>query len=247
MRKIVFIVFALMLSLRSAAQTQVVQNRPYTDLRPMHFGVLVGTHAQDLKFVNAGPQMITDENGNVIESLVTTDQNSWDVGFNVGVLAEFRLNNYFALRLAPTLYFGSRQLAFLNHRENDEQGNPIMKKQTLKTVYIAAAADIIYASKRLNNVRPYLMAGVSPMVNLSGNSGDIVRLKQYDCMLEVGMGCDFYLPFFKLRPELKFCFGLVNALDTKHYKEIKDKNLLKYTNSVKEASSRMVVLTFYFE
>lgn len=247
MRKLIYIFLALVVSLHVSAQTQVVKNRPYTDLRPLHFGVLVGTHFQDLKFVNAGPQMITDENGNVVESLVTSDQNNWNVGFNVGVLAELRLNEYFAFRFAPTLYFGSRQLTFLNHRENDAQGNPLIKKQDLKTVYIATAADIIYASKRLNNVRPYLMAGISPMLNLSGSSGDIVRLKQFDCMLEVGMGCDFYLPFFKLRPELKFCFGLIDALDDKHYKEIKDKNLLKYTNSVNKASSRMVVLTFYFE
>lgn len=180
MRKIIFIFVSLLLSLRVAAQVQVVQNRPYTDLRPMHFGVLVGTHVQDLKFVNAGPQMIADENGNVVESLVTTDQSSWDIGFNVGVLAEFRLNTHFAFRLAPTLYFGSRQLEFLNHKETDAQGAPIIKKQNLKTVYIATSADIIYASKRLNNVRPYLMAGVSPMLNLSGKSGDIVKLKQFD-------------------------------------------------------------------
>ena len=30
--------------------------------------------------------------------------------------------------------------------------------------------------------------------------------------VEVGLGCDFYLPFFKLIPELKFCFGLANLL-----------------------------------
>lgn len=247
MRKSIAILFSLVLSLHVTAQTQVVKNRPYTDLRPMHFGVFVGTHVQDLKFVNAGPILVADENGNMAESLVTTDQDKWDIGFNVGVLAEFRLNNHFALRVAPTLYFGSRQLTFMNPRENDAQGSPITKKQNLKTVYIAAATDLIYASKRLNNARPYIMAGISPMVNLSGSSGDIVRLKKYDCMVEVGMGCDFYLPFFKLRPELKFCFGLIDALDKDHYKEIKDKNLLKYTNSVKEASSRMIVLTFYFE
>lgn len=247
MRKIIFIFVTLMLSLHAVAQVQVVQNRPYTDLRPIHFGVLVGTHVQDLKFVNSGPQMIADENGNIVESLVTTDQSSWDIGFNVGVLAEFRLNTYFAFRFAPTLYFGARQLEFLNHKETDAQGAPVTRKQNLKTVYISTSADIIYASKRLNNVRPYIMAGVSPMLNLSGKSGDIVKLKQFDCMLEVGMGCDFYLPFFKLRPELKFCFGLADVLDKEHYKEIKDKNLLKYAQSVNKANSRMIVLTFYFE
>ena len=29
-----------------------VQNRPYTDLRPMHFGIVVGMNFQDMKFQN---------------------------------------------------------------------------------------------------------------------------------------------------------------------------------------------------
>ena len=66
-------------------------------------------------------------------------------------------------------------------------------------------------------------------------------------MLEIGMGCDFYLPFFKLIPELKFCFGLGNALDTGHVNELRDSNLKAYAASVDSAKSKMIVLTFYFE
>jgi hypothetical protein len=85
------------------------------------------------------------------------------------------------------------------------------------------------------------------MINLSGNSNDYLKLKRYDAYLELGVGCDFYLPFFKLRPELKFMYGLTNALDTSHANEIRDKNMLRFTNSVKEAHTKMIALTFYFE
>ena len=57
---------------------------------------------------------------------------------------------------------------------------------------------------------------------------------------------NFYLPFFKLIPELKFCFGLADIL-VKNRKDLTDMNMLKYTQSLDKASSRMVVLTFYFE
>ena len=60
------------------------------------------------------------------------------------------------------------------------------------------------------------------------------------------MGCDFYLPYFKLIPELKFCFGLANLLD-KDRRDLTDKSLMKFTESLERVSSRMVVLTFYFE
>ena len=74
-------------------------------------------------------------------------------------------------------------------------------------------------------------------------------MKKSDVFAEVGIGCDFYLPFFKLRPELKFGYSLMNALDADHAKDIKDKNMLIYTNSVKADHTRtkFVALTFYFE
>lgn len=65
-------------------------------------------------------------------------------------------------------------------------------------------------------------------------------------MLEAGMGCDVYLPFFKLIPELKFCFGLTNVLQ-KNRKDLTDSSQLIYTQSVDKATIGMVVLSFYFE
>ena len=57
-------------ALRGLAQQRTVENRPYTDLRPFHFGVLVGTHLQDIELNNVGPQTITTEDGSR-EALVT--------------------------------------------------------------------------------------------------------------------------------------------------------------------------------
>ena len=91
------------------------------------------------------------------------------------------------------------------------------------------------------------MAGLTPTINLSGKTGDILKLKRYGMFAEVGIGCDFYLPFFKLRPELKFMYGLGNSIDKNHAKEMRDKNLKVYTNALKEAHTKMIVLSFYFE
>ena len=66
-------------------------------------------------------------------------------------------------------------------------------------------------------------------------------------MLEIGLGCDFYLPFFKLIPELKFCYSLKDAIDHGHANELKDANKRIYTNAVTQGHSKMIVLTLYFE
>lgn len=247
MKRIFSIIAALALTFSAMAQSGKVQNRPYTDLRPFHFGVVVGMHAQDIEFMNAGPQIITGEDGSSAEKIITCDQDKWDLGFTVGVLGELRLSNHFALRLAPAMYFGNRHLTFMNLTNKLENGEPITEKQDLKSVYISSALNLLFSAPRLNNTRPYMMAGVNPMINLSGKDNDYVKLKGYDVFLEVGLGCDLYLPFFKLRPELKFCYGLINSLDTKHPDRLKDKNMMMYAKSVKEAHSKMIVLSFYFE
>ncbi len=86
------------------------------------------------------------------------------------------------------------------------------------------------------------------MFNLSnGSSNEYIRLQRPDVFLEIGVGCDFYLPFFKLRPELKFMYGLTDVYDKSHATTIKDKNMLPFTMAAQAAHSKMVALTFYFE
>lgn len=229
------------------AQERTVENRPYTDLRPFHFGVLVGTHFQDLEFQNAGFVTYTNEDGQEQKSCVTTDQDRWDAGFTVGVLGEFRLNSSFQFRIAPAMYFGTHHLTFHNMQEKDGVGNPIEQKQELKTAYISAAMDLIFAAQRFNNHRPYIMAGLNPMLNLNRNKDNYIKLKKNEIFLELGFGCDFYMPFFKLRPELKFMLGLTDCFDQKHISNIKDKQTLPYAMAVNSAHSKIIALTFYFE
>ena len=229
------------------AQERKVENRPYTDLRKFHFGVLVGTHFQDAEFMNAGPITYVDDQGNEVLSTVTTDQDRWDPGFTVGVLGELRLSTHFQFRIAPSMYFGTRHITYHNFNTLDHDGNPTESQQDMKMAYVSAACELIFSAPRYNNHRPYLMAGINPMLNLTGNSDEYIRLKKSDIYIELGVGCDFYLPFFKLRPELKFMYSLLDTYDSDYANTIKNKGLLPYTLSVKEAHTKMIALTFYFE
>ena len=107
MKRIILSLSLLAIVLGGHAQERKVQNRPYTDLREFHFGVLVGTHLQDLELNNVGPQMIDLEDGNgLVEKTISADQDRWDAGFTVGVLGELRLNSTFQFRIAPAMYSG---------------------------------------------------------------------------------------------------------------------------------------------
>ena len=90
------------------------------------------------------------------------------------------------------------------------------------------------------------MAGVSPTIDRTTRKHRALLTKPMDVYLEIGMGCDIYLPFFKLNPELKFCFGLADILK-KDRSDLIDGTLRKFTDSLDGAHSKMIVLTFYFE
>ena len=84
------------------------------------------------------------------------------------------------------------------------------------------------------------------MIDLTVKEQRPLLVKKFDFMLEFGLGCDFYLPFFKLNPELKFCFSLMNVLE-KDRKDLLDANLIKYSQSLDKTVAKMIVLSFYFE
>ena len=70
-QKLLTFIISLAITIKAGAQERTVENRPYTDLRPFHFGVLVGTHFQDIEFQNAGPVTYLDADGIEQQSCVT--------------------------------------------------------------------------------------------------------------------------------------------------------------------------------
>jgi len=248
MKRLLTSIIMAIATLAAGAQTdRHVQHKPYIDLRPMHFGILVGLHMQDIELQQTGPFLMEDENGVMQEQNILCDADRWAPGFSVGVVGDIRLSTHFALRVTPTMHFGAKHLTFINFNKKDETGQPLRETQDMKNTYVSVPIDLKFSAPRWNNHRPYIVAGVNPMFNLTSSDQEMVSIKRFNTMLEVGLGCDFYLPFFKLIPELKFCFGLGNILDTNHVNELRDANLRAYAGSVSSAQSKMVTLTFYFE
>lgn len=233
LKRILTILLLCAFALNANAQARRIQNRPYIDQRKVHYGFLIGLHTQDLEFVNNG---YVTENG---ESWFA-DVASYNPGFTVGVLGELYLNKNLALRAIPTLHFGDKTVVFREQNSKEDV------RQQIKSTYLSLPVDLKFSAERFNNYRPYIMTGINPMVDLSVKMNKALLVKSADCYLEAGVGCDFYMPFFKLIPELKFCFGLSNLLQSSRT-DLNDKSLLKYTYSVDKISSRMIVFSLYFE
>ncbi len=211
-----------------------LMNRPYADLRKWHLGFSVGVHTQDLKFTH---------NGFVTEDGQTwfMDQPGFSPGFCVNGLIDFRLSTYFSVRFTPGMYFGNRDIKMI------DTTNGTKESQNIKSAYVVMPIDLKFAAQRFRNVRPYMVGGVMPAFDVSKKRSDFLKLKTTDFYLSVGFGCDFYLPYFKLNPEIKFCFGLTDVIQHKRPDLADEPDRLKITQSLSKATSQMVVLTFYFE
>ncbi len=247
MKRTLLMLTLCLTALMTTAQERKVQNRPYTDLRPLHLGILVGMNLQDIELENVGPQTILQEDGTSKTQTIVCDDDKWNAGFSVGVLADLRLSKHLNLRFTPTMHFGAKHLTFYNMTELNAEGRLLEMTQDMKSTYISFPVDLKFSAERWNNYRPYVIAGVNQLVNLTSKNQDFLQLKRTDTMIEVGLGCDLYLPFFKLIPELKFCYSLTNAIDSSHANELQDTNKRMYANAVSSGQSKMIVLTFYFE
>lgn len=209
-------------------------NRSYADLKPIHFGFSVGFHMQDLNISNNG--FITPEG-----ELWFTEVPAYSPGFCVNVLADMRISNHINLRCSPGMYFGNKKVHFRNTVTGDEN------TQNIKSNYVVIPVDIKYSATRYKNIRPYVVGGIMGILDVSKKRPEQLKLRDTDAMLTIGLGCDFYLPYFKLCPELKFCFGLRNLLNTERPDLQDNPDMMKYTQSVSQIKSNMIVLTFYFE
>ena len=228
-------IFNFQFSIGSAsAQERKVQHRPYLDMRRLHWGFLFGFQMQDMELKNNG--FIDPGTGEQWYA----DVDCYNPGFTVGILGELRLSNHFALRTTPSMYFGQKRIWF--HEQNTGRDTT----QVLKSAYIAVPITVKMSAPRYNNFRPYFVAGASPAIDLSNHKHRAISTKPFDCFIEIGMGCDIYLPFFKLIPELKFSFGLLDILKMKRT-DLIDGSLMKYTNSIDNAHTKMITLTVYFE
>lgn len=233
MKRLLLLIYVLCLTASGVmAQKEKVKNQPYADLKLFHLGFHVGLHSQDMLLTNTG---------------VTTNGETWfaeipsySPGFSVGVIGDMYLNPYFNLRFTPTINFGDKKLVFREQATGEEF------ETAVRSSYLTFPLAVKYTAVRLNNYRPYLIGGVYGAFDVGRKKGNPVMLKGTDFGVEFGIGCDIYLPFFKLCPELKFSFGLVDLLE-KNRPDLTDPETIKYTNALSKATSRMVVLTFNFE
>ncbi len=244
------------------AQRVLLKNITTFDDKRIHFGFTIGVNTTDFGFdhysiLSKNPKFVPEEiNGVQLTGTeaVRADISTLTPGFTVGIVSNLRLSESFDLRFLPGMSFGERKLMYTISLTND--GNykelPVLDMNntdnrnyySIKSTFLDFPLLLKYKSFRMNNQRPYLIAGGALRIDISKTGKeDLVRLKPFNTSLEAGVGWDSYLQFFRLSTELKVSFGLNNVLDVGP----KSTQSQVYTNALSRLSSNMFILSFHFE
>ena len=214
-----------------------IENLPNFDKKILHYGYFVGLNDYDFKFEYSS-NYYTLLNLNDIEIEKSN-------GFNVGLIGDLRINDFFNLRFEPGLYANQRKLIYPNQDGLNSENDKIRE---IKSTYIHLPLLIKFSSLRINNFKPYVVGGISSSLNLSSNeknnddnSNNVFRMKTNSLYYEVGFGIDFYLTYFKFSPSIRGIFSLKNEL-------VKDNDLNSpWTSNIENLYSRGLLINFTFE
>ena len=218
----------------SSQKRRNVDNLPTFDDPKIHYGFYLGINQNDFK-VNYRPS-------NFPSTIVKIKPT---LGFNVGLIADFRVHKNVNLRFEPGLISNSKTIYFNNSPTLNTERDSIRE---IGSTYLHLPLVFKFSSDRWNNVRPYVLAGVSYDHNFSSNqensddnfSGEF-RMKTSNFMYELGVGVDIYLSFFKFSPSIRGVFAMNREL-------IDDNNSNSpWTSPINIFSTRGVFLNFSFE
>ena len=196
----------------------------------IYYGFFLGFNSYDFKidYKTVGPDVLVKK---------TT-------GFNVGIIADLKLQEYISLRFEPGLYITKR---FLNYPSNLLFTNNSDAIREVTSTNIQFPLLFKFSSLRTGNIRPYALGGLSATLNLSSNAkskddnlDNQFRVKSWTTNYELGFGIDLFSEYFIFSPSIRGVFGLNDEL-----MRDKDPNS-SWTGTIESMKTRAIFINFTF-
>ena len=221
----------LMLLLFSINVNSQIENLQNFDQKKIHFGYFVGFNQYNYKL---------DYKNNPDKRTLINQK----PGLSVGLIVDLKLKENLNFRFEPGLYTNKSDVIFYD-RANFSQNSDTIR--SIKSTYVHLPILLKYSAKRYNNLRPYILGGLSTSFNLSSNqnnpednSNGTFRLKTNTFYYELGIGIDFYFQYFKFSPSIRGVFSLKDEL-------VQDTELdSPWTGNIQKMSARGIFLNLSF-
>ena len=118
-------------------------------------------------------------------------------GLNVGLIGNIRINDYIDIRLEPGLVISRRELNFSNTFFNGISYEEKDLIREIQSTFVHIPLLVKFSTKRINNIKPFIVGGVSTGLNLSSqennpddNSKNNFRVTKNNLYYELGIGID---------------------------------------------------------
>ncbi|MBT8325720.1 MAG: PorT family protein [Winogradskyella sp.] len=206
--KKLFVLITLLCSVNTMSgqlftKEKIQNNVDNIDQKKVTWGYFIGLNAYDFQFTYE--QDLED-------ILVETT-----TGFNLGLIGDLRLNDYLNLRVEPGVYFTTRTLMYDESYFAGQTFNDSDLLREVQSTYVHFPVLLKFSTKRVNNIKPFIVGGLSTAINLSSNeenpddnnSGQF-RMKKNAYFYELGFGIDIYLIYFKFSPSIRGVFAFNN-------------------------------------
>lgn len=238
MRKIVVLIL-LVIAIKGQAQNpnKIFSRDPIINLenfqkQKLYFGFFLGFNSYDFKidYKTVSEDILVDK---------TT-------GFNVGLIADLKLQEYIRLRFEPGLYYTQRNLHYpASYFQTKPNTSQTLREVNSTNLHFPIL--LKFLSLRTGNIRPYLLGGVSATLNLSSNSKSIddnyeerFRMHPWTTNYEIGFGIDIFSEYFIFSPSIRGVFGLNDEL-------IRDNDPNSpWTGNIESMKTRAVFINFAF-
>tara|TARA_B100000575_G_C23113542_1_gene643489 strand:- start:164 stop:877 length:714 start_codon:yes stop_codon:yes gene_type:complete len=169
-------------------------------------------------------------------------------GFNVGLIGNLRINDFFDIRLEPGLVMSNRTLSYSGTYFEGLIFNENELEREIRSTYIHIPFLLKISTKRINNIKPFIVGGISTALNLSSNqdnpednSQGNFRLLKNNLFYEMGIGIDIYLTWFKFTPSIRGVFSLIDE----HIKDLDPDS--PWTRNISKMQTRGVFINFTFQ
>jgi hypothetical protein len=243
-----FFLILLLFALAAKAQYKKPVQLRYEEYdlgKRLRFGFSLGLNTMDLRIKNNNNYVVSSDGNDTTRYY--SDVSHLVPGFNVNAVSDFRINDNLHVRFLPGYAFGQKNLNFFY------PNNTLRHKLVIESSFIELPVCVKYQAQRVNNIRPYLIAGGNFRIDLAANKkitfkregsnvGEWMYLNNTDIYYEIGFGTDFYLQYFKFSVEFKYSVGLRNIMSNKYSEGAK--NLVK---SIHKMNSQLFIIAFHFE
>jgi len=207
-----------------------IKNLENFDQKTLTWGYHLGFNSYDYKF----------DYNEITEDIITESS----AGFNVGLIGDLRLNDYFNLRLEPGIVFATRNLTF----PDPSLTTVAQMEREVTSTYIHIPLLVKFSTKRSNNWKPFIVAGASWSNNLSSNQDNpddnsAGQFRQTSSVFnyELGIGIDLYLFYFKFSPSIRGVFAMGDEL-------VRDADPNSaWTSNITSMQSRGLFINFTFQ